>query len=608
MTSLRSATALMGTLTILLAACSSEEPLTAAPVEPVATILADTNRDGRVNDLDAEDKTDWSAEYGAIILANIGDTAGRCAGPDDESLSDDELEACHDASDDLPHAPDYFAPVRTLPVNGLSDEAFGTVAAVGVGYENIRIFIRREEGWEYFTRDMQLSAEELNTGLTFGVDSRDIIRSEDIWNGVATLEFTVTDGADVLTDRVTMRVAPVIIHNHLERANEVYVPQSDRPVHQEFVDDLAGALTEAGFTAPLARFDTIDNWAQDFVEFGYMSMPAPDGEAKIIRVAIRSPQPTRSAGRSLFALKGPGFGVVQTGGDNYHQADSFGNLETITPYELDGAAYPVGRVIYGDAGDGYAPHSDFTSFFDAQWVQDPVVLDTSWLIIAHVDEFVQFLPADNAYGWTIAIKDVPAAFEVLREAQAAGHGDAQVFSRPDAPQMTIDELLADEAFLEDNELARRRVELNLQILLSETGLPESQVVRIPGLFEYAGFSDFAPHPGVREEQPTRPSEDSMADADVTPREYITYSQGNMIAFYPAAVNGLLLDRENYIPPKQWGPVIDGVDIMEAAVTEAYAEAGITVWSIDDWLSHHSWGGEVHCGTNVTRDTTGLWWD
>ncbi|HBJ91614.1 MAG TPA: hypothetical protein DDZ43_01935, partial [Hyphomonadaceae bacterium] len=324
--------------------------------------------------------------------------------------------------------------------------------------------------------------------------------------------------------------------------------------------------------------------------------------------ATRSPQPTRSAGRSLFALKGPGFGVVQTGGDNYHQADSFGNLETIPPYELDGASYPAGRVIYGDAGDGYAPHSDFTNFFDAQWVQEPVVLDTSWLIIAHVDEFVQFLPADNAYGWTIAIKDVPAAFEVLREAQAAGHGEAQVFSHPEAPQMTIDELLADEAFLEDNELARRRVELNLQILLAETGLPESEVVRIPGLFEYSGFSDVAPHPGVRDEQPLRPSDNSMADAEVTPREYITYSQGHMIAFYPAAVNGLLLDRENYIPPKQWGAVIDGVDIMEAAVTEAYAEAGITVWSIDDWLSHHWWGGEVHCGTNVTRDTTGLWWD
>ncbi|HBJ91616.1 MAG TPA: hypothetical protein DDZ43_01945, partial [Hyphomonadaceae bacterium] len=131
MTSIRSASPLLGALTILLAACSSEEPLTAAPVEPVATILADTNRDGRVNDLDADDKTDWSAERGAIILANIGDTAGRCVGPDDDSLSDDELEACHDASDDLPHAPDYFAPVRTLPVNGLSDDAFGTVVAGG---------------------------------------------------------------------------------------------------------------------------------------------------------------------------------------------------------------------------------------------------------------------------------------------------------------------------------------------------------------------------------------------------------------------------------------------------------------------------------------------
>jgi hypothetical protein len=61
----------------------------------------------------------------------------------------------------------------------------------------------------------------------------------------------------------------------------------------------------------------------------------------------------------------------------------------------------------------------------SQGVQDPLKLDTSWLTIAHVDEFVQFLPADNARGWTIAVADPRAGVEVLRTTQAAGHGTAR---------------------------------------------------------------------------------------------------------------------------------------------------------------------------------------
>ena len=577
---------------------SDAETASASP----AVILADTNRDGVVDDADRAGKTDWSMEGEALLLANIGDIAGRCPGPDQDSLSDNELEACHDASDDLPHAPEYFAPVLTLPIKGLSETATGNVTAMGAGKDKIRVFIKRDDVWTFLEPGASITSEELETGLTLGVDARDIVRDSSVWDGNVTLNFSVVDGDKSWTDSVAMRVAPVVVHNHLQRATEVYVPESGREVHETFVADLTEALGQFGFDKPLNVLQTTDTWAQDFVEFGYMSMPAPDGGQTMIRVAIRSPQPGRSAGRSLFALKGPGFGVVQTGGDAYHQVDSFGNLETIPPYEFNGKSYPAGRVIYGDAGDGYGPHKDFSTFFASQEIQAPIVLDTSWLIIAHVDEFVQFLPADNDYGWTIAVKDVASGLAVLREAQAAGHGGSQAYSYDGAPDLTIDDVLSDPAFLEDNELARRKVELNLQILLAETGLPASEVVRIPGLFEYADFADFLPHASVRDEAPVWPGD------DVGPGESITYSQGNMAAFYPGAINGLLMDDTNYIPPKQWGPIIDGVDIMEAAVTEAYANAGITVWSIDDWWSHHDWGGEVHCGTNVTRAVNQGWWD
>ncbi|MCR9269329.1 MAG: protein-arginine deiminase domain-containing protein [Hyphomonadaceae bacterium] len=581
----------------LSAACVAASDV--SPTESlVAEILADTNRDGVISSADRV-----SSPEAAIILPNIGDVDKRCPGAADESQSDAALEACHDAQDDVARAPEYFAPLRLSALPTVSAAAIGTVRVNGAGADQIRIFLKQGEGWQFLDAATVLSSDTLRAGAELGVDARDIIRDRTVWDGRADIAFEVIDDDRTATSSVPVQVAPVILHNHLETATTIFAPQSDTQVHEAFMQSLDAALDMAAPNLPLKRLNTTDNWAQDFVEFGYLSMPAPDG-AKTIRVAIRSPQPTRSAGRALFDLKGPGFGVVQTGGDDYHQADSFGNLETIPPYEHDGKAYPAGRVIYGDAGDGIAPHTDFTSFFDAQAVQDPILLDTSWLIIAHVDEFLQFLPADTARGWTIAIKDVPTALALLHDAQANGHGETSAFSIEGGPSMSINELLADAAFLEDNERARRRVEMNLERLLAETGLTEAEVIRIPGLFERAEWDDVAPRASVREKDQSPPP---WLDEEGPGSEVIVYGPGNLLAFYPAPVNGILLDADTYILPKQWGPVIGGVDILEAEIIKIYAEAGITAWPVDAWYSHHVSAGEIHCGTNVTRTIESEWW-
>ncbi|MCY1646621.1 protein-arginine deiminase domain-containing protein [Caulobacter sp. SL161] len=572
-------------------------------------ILADTNRDGVVTMADADDKAVWTSQRGAILLPNIGDSAKRCSDVSNPNITDAQLEACNDAEGDVARAPDYFAPVMTLPTQGASNSASGQVAAIGPGAEKIRVFIQRKGKWAYVGPNDRLSAKEVREGARFGVDSRDVVRDAAVWDGRVTLRFTVSDRGQTSHDQVAMRVAPVLVHNHLEKAVDVFAPESGKwEPHKTFISDLSTALKSAGFQGRLRQIPTRDIWAQDFVEFGYVSMPAPGG-SKVLRIAIRSPQPTRSAGRALFTLRGPDMGVVQLGGAGYHQTDSFGNLETVPPYEHNGKRYPVGRVIYGDAADGVAPHRDMTTFFTAQQDQAPIMLDTSWLIIGHVDEFVQFLPADTPRGWTIAVKDVASGLALLRDAQRRGFGATKAFSRPDAPQQTIDEVLADKAFLEDNELGRRRVELNLDLLKAETGITESEVVRVPGLFHTAEFA--ASLPKARQHEASAPPQDAppppVDDNLPLMAEAITYGPGSLIAFYPAAVNGLLLDRKNYLPPQQWGPVIDGQDILQVAVEKAYASVGIKAWSIDDWLSHHSWGGEVHCGTNATRTISADWW-
>ncbi len=575
----------------LVATAALSTPLSAAAFG----LRADSNRDGIVDMVGQSDearKREWTSTRGAILLPNIGDTEGRCPRSSDTSFSDAQLEACHDAADNMPRATQNFAPLRTLPVPAATAAHVGRVRAVGQGAGKVRLFVQRGSAWVYLGPDSTLTLQELRRGAVLGADARDVMRNASVWDGRVTLEYVLSGPKGEQRDSVVMRVAPLIIYNHTQEATQVFVPRSGgQQAHARFVTELQQALGDAGFAPPLRHLNTTDNWAQDFVEFAYASMPLPGGRSAMLQVAIRSPQPGRRGGRSVFDLRGPGMGAVQTGGSGYHQTDSFGNLETVPPYSFKGKTYPVGRIVYGDAGDGLAPHPDMRRFFAAQEVQSPIVLDTSWLFIGHVDEFLQFLPADTPRGWRVAVADVAAGLAVLRQAQARGHGGAKAFSVGvrRAPKMTVDELLADEAFLRANALAATKIAENLALLQRETGLTAADVVGVPTLFEDAAFGGMG------------------GGAYAGAPERIVYGPGTLIAAYPAAINSLLLDRRNVVAPRAWGPVIGGRDVLQDAVTAVYASAGLTVRYVDDWRSHHVLGGELHCGTNTTRRARPEWW-
>ncbi|WP_433654581.1 protein-arginine deiminase domain-containing protein [Nocardia sp. CA-128927] len=538
----------------------------------------DSNRDGVVdgNDVAAGiDKSKWTAEYGAIVLPNIGDVARRC--PSSRSqVSDAELAGCHDAADDVARAPDYLALMVTKPIGRSAQGVVGRVAAVGVGADKIRIFVQRQGSWIKLSADANLTEAELRDGATLGIDSRDVVRDKAVWDGSFTVRFTVQDGKQSVADDVALRVAPVVIHNHTQSAEALVAPESgDDQVYERFVGDLTSAAQASGLNTPLIRMNTTDTWAQDFVEFGYVSMPGKGGKTVSLRIAIRSPQPEREGGRAVFDLRGPGMGALQLGGAGDRHVDSFGNVETIPPYTHGGKEFPAGRVVIGTGNRNDAPVSsvELQKFFAAQQVQPPLILDTTWLVVGHVDEFIQFLPTPSGRGWRPAVTDPRRGLEILREQQRSGHGAQPAFSKPGAPDRTIDNVLADQKFVADNELAARKVDENAELLIRETGVRPDEFVRIPGLYELSMGIDDEP------------------DA--------------LVSFYPGAVNGVLMNAQNYIAPRQWGPIIDGRDVFEAAVTEAYRSAGVSVHYVDEWETLHVAGGEIHCGTNALRQIGGL---
>lgn len=617
-------------------------PASAAAPAARADLRADVNRDGRVDvtgGTDTAGEDTWSLGKGAVYLPNIDDDTKRCpvTGPGGRPLSDAKLAACNDASDTRVNgAADAadLARVRSVPMRGLPAGAKGSVKVV-TGAKYTRVHLKRAGNWVVVTPQTSLSAAELRSGVEFGVEATDVIRDTRKWDGRTVIRLTVAAGDRTTSDAVTLRVAPLLTHHPLQRTQQVMVtklgPDEDwSGLQGKFVTDLKSEVEKAGITRPLMTFSKYgDPWAQDFVEPAYVSMTGTDGRRRVIRVMLRSAQPDREAGRELFEkLRGRDIGVVQAfdrSAPPDWSLNSMGNMETIPPYALGGRSFPAGRIIMGWRKDSaQRPSATMRTLLKSQGLQDPLLLDTSWLEVGHVDEFVQFLPADTPRGWRIGVADPEAGLQLLRDAQRAGHGATRMFSVPGlngSPplQETIDQALASRHLVADNTMAAQRIAANLETLKRETGVTEDEIVRVPALYTRGSMArgeggETVPVPrltrmggsaslldGLKEHGQQRwlagdGSESAAARATVATSAYV-----------PGAVNGILLSRDRYLAPRQWGPVIGGKDIFTQAVTAAYVRAGLKVSYIDDWYTYHLGMGEVHCGTNTLRDASAAWW-
>ncbi|KAF5495465.1 Protein-arginine deiminase type-1 [Colletotrichum fructicola] len=505
-------------------------------------ILADTNRDGIVDDSDATDRAFWTSSRGAIFLPNVGDSLNRCPNQDLQGnpLSIHELASCHDASGHLLIEPSLVAPLKTIPLEVSNDTIAHIYATPDAASERIRLFYMNDSSanpaetasWSFVDPEFTFNASHVQAGITLGIDGREFVKDSTKWDGKVRVHFDVHTNGTVISDAVELKVAPVLTHHHLQRVSAFSV---------------------------------------------------------------------RTAGRQVFEqLRGKGVGGFQPeggrGGYGDREINAYGNLETIPPYtSKSGVKYPAGRIIHGKHYDKM-PAEATIAFLEGQELQKPLFLESGWLIIGHVDEFVQFLPSnETGLGFTIGIADTTSALDLLRNTSAAGHGGVRAISFNGSVEgafsiteeeltMTIDELLANETFHEVNAYAQRHIDANLGILLAEIPILRDHVIRIPSLFKAPNVTSISSF-----------TETVMKD------EYL------LASFNPAAINGVVLDNY-YVSPKPWGPLVEGKDIFEVAVREAYAKAGMEVGFVDDFMSHHHTFGEVHCGSNTFRETNVAWWE
>ena len=592
-------------LVLLAGACSVSEvavetnPAPAVPEGPpkvgiVADLRADSNRDGEVlfDETDAV-KTTWDATAGAVFLANIDDDKGRCTKEGDDVA----LAKCNDAANEVIDGADDvldLARLKTKPWAEAPDTATAIISITPEAKEHVRLFKRIGEGateFEVLAEDATLTVDEIRAGVELAIEGKDIVRDAAVWDGFVVVTLEVSVGEEKASDSVKMRVAPVLTYHHLLPAEEVFVSNTGSPGNRSMRTDLTKACTAAKLPAP-TQFDEGDPWTQDFFETAYMTMPGPGGKQHVINVNLRSANvydgsdnksPLRPAGAVVFsALRGKDVaGVQQFDAKHSQQMDSlnsFGNYETIPPYTLAGKSYPFGRLLRG-ATTRFFPDPSFTKMIDSQAIQPHIDIDTSWLMVGHVDETLSFVKASTPRGWALLVDDPTLGKKMLEAQVTAGNGATPMFIGKEwyddrgkaAPaETTIAQVLADTTVMSGTAEAAVEIAAQIAILKKETGLTDAEIVRLPGLH--------------------------------------TTTQGLSYAYVPGMVNGIYVADGHFAAPKPHGPIVDGKDIFEQAMIDKLKPLGITVHFTEDW-EYHAGLGEVHCGTNTRRkipDTK--WWE
>jgi protein-arginine deiminase len=581
--------------------------------EPVVDLRADVNRDGVVELGDPADDMDedtWSADRGAIFLANIDDDASTC----DYVLafgakSEEALVHCNDALDSWVNGEqdlEDLARLRTAPWPEAPEGARGIVTVSGAAAGKVRLFKAREGGFvsqkvrasgfvsQEEPHQVTLTARELREGVELAIEATDIVRDTSVWDGYADVVFTVTRGRpeEEVHDTVRLRVAPVVMFHHLTPALNVYVSRiPGDPESMRFRQELAGALEEAGPRLSLFEYGVEDLWAQDYFEPAYMAMPAAGGRQHVIQVNYRAAfvyktqdgDLPRAAGRIVYWLRGPDQAAVQqfTPGQSRESQtlNSMGNTEVIPPYEKDGVKYPLGRLLRGrgpDTRPDFQPDPGFSRMLEAQAVQPPVYMDTSWLDVGHVDEVFNFLPANTPRGWIVLVADPAEARRILVQAQEQGHGRTKLlagltwgFDRP--AELSIAQVLNHPGVMDGSAQAALEIDTQLSLLKEATGITDEDIVRVPFLFH---------------EVP-----------------------GGVTAYQPATVNLLAVSPTLVIAPDPHGPLIDGKDPFKARMEEALARYGIRVRWSEVWDLYHRGGGQMHCATNSAREVPQTpWWE
>ncbi len=415
---------------------------------------------------------------------------------------------------------------------------------------------------------LEMEIERVDSDIRFGVEFRDFLSR-------ATLElaFIKPNGDSIDSVQFEALASPLVMNHHLQPAEQVMA------VEVRYSDYNNEALVEGYEEALGDDFLAIDGfdyggdvWIQDEIEFATMSSGTSRIDVVIDSIRDRG---LDDVPEDLF--EDPEF-LVRTWGEGWATSqDSFGNLEATPPVTVDGVHYPFGKVYWGQAGGELNLVPDLQDMFKDQNVQAPFELDTSWLCVGHVDEFMSWIPDPAApKGWWLVYTDIPGAWDVLDAMDP--NTELPLFSAGKGID-NVGEIVEDTALRNLNQdLWDDYLEPNLEILRREAGVTDEDILWLPGLFETTsgcGGTTAAMFPGM---------------ANLIVANFA--GQPTKIFLADPFLRADAGDQDS--------------DEMIEAVRELWPQDQ-ELYFLDDFWVYHMGLGEVHCGSNVVRTPVTEWW-
>lgn len=474
------------------------------------------------------------------------------------NLDDDDRDGRADASDDRINGEADLRDLTSLRVEVV--DPLIVAARLTTDTEAIRLFVPDGDGWRPAVPGEAVPLLEGRGKLL--VECRAWINAG--WDGRATITAvgTTAGGAEAGRATVEAAVVPVELVPETAGARAVYVASGPYD-NDDFIAVLRREL--AGLDVPLVVHEAgrwQEMWMQDTMELAAARVPGEDGpRMTVVLAGLRGVDPFPET------LLGPDVAVERVaeprpvaGGDAW--ADWYGNL-TVSPPTL---ARPRGRVIYGrNVLTGETFHPDVIAFLAAQHAQPPLWIDTSWLLIKHVDEIVAFLPGADGQG-AMLVADPLAGLELARAAgvPAAVGPRGDLFAEANrwiaaAIETTLVGGGSTARAGESGDVAGR------DGLLALLGWPADRVVRLPVAFQPPAG------PPLREE--------------IAAAEAVWSNPVNMLF-----VNGTVFCGKAGMPE----PVAE-------VCRERFLAAGARKVVFLDDAGYHRAKGNVHCGTNARRE-------
>lgn len=554
-------------------------------VLPGLDLDVDANRDGRITDDDDPSEEVFSPARGAVFLANLDDDDG----DGEQDYRDGAVSGLEDVQD--------MAPLLLRRYEDLPD---GSTVRLTVepssAADAIRIFGEDDAGnlVEFYrpgSREISLVASRVAAGdVQLYVEGVSPWTQD--WDGRVDIVVTVerSDDGTTESDRVAMRVAPIIFPDNTRPAETLYVMEITIFDLGPNVPFFRAVMENVPSEVEIYNVDQIqylgDRWVQDNMQTGYQVMPTDTG-LHVMQSYLETVRSTGDEGLEPFVpdeLHGEDYGYVFAGGRET-SLNYGGNLEITPPYvDAEGVDHPFGRILVGGGAGGtilgrdYEDHMNIRQreLLDAQ-IQGPVLeLSSEWLFVGHLDEIFLFIPdpsRHNGRDFAVVFASPALAVRSLEELEAAGVTSAPIFPGRQT-ETTVSAVLQDDQFLAYQEAVQARIDSVREKLMAQMDLMDADILEVPVLYE----------------------------------EHRYFGDDYSAAYVPGIQNLVVLNDTLLVPDPE-GPRQDGVDVWQRMTREALEPLGLTVHFVDVFDSYHLNLGEAHCGTGVQRTPyEAAWWE